>query len=196
MMPMRPVRRKGDPRRLLVWPAVAVVVALVFVFSRRAEAPEEDGTLTSAPPPSAGHPESLETLDGEDVAAPPSAARVAFGPGAPADDGDALTYVVQEGDSLASIAQAHGTTVEALREANGLEGDALTVGDVLALPEPTRPAGQDGVPAGHYEIQEGDTMWGIARAFGISLDDLLAANPDVEPEKIRPGDVIRIPPAE
>lgn len=45
------------------------------------------------------------------------------------------TYVVQEGDSLALIAQQFGTTVEAIQAANGIaDPDVLTVGQVLVIP--------------------------------------------------------------
>ena len=42
-------------------------------------------------------------------------------------------YVVKAGDSLAKIAKAHGTTVKALREANGLTSDKIRVGQKLVL---------------------------------------------------------------
>ena len=44
-------------------------------------------------------------------------------------------YVVQSGDVLSRIAVKFGTTVSALREANGLTGDKIVVGQELALPK-------------------------------------------------------------
>ncbi len=44
-----------------------------------------------------------------------------------------------------------------------------------------------------YTVQEGDTMSGIALKFGISLDALVAANPDVIPSAMRVGQELRIP---
>lgn len=47
-----------------------------------------------------------------------------------------------------------------------------------------------------YIVQAGDTMWLIARRFGVSLDALIAANPQISnPAAIYPGEVIRIPAA-
>ncbi len=62
-----------------------------------------------------------------------------------------IHYVVQQGDTLSIIASRYGTTVEALREANGLTSDLLNIGDELRIPlseaniflltaTPTRPA--------------------------------------------------------
>jgi peptidoglycan endopeptidase LytE len=46
----------------------------------------------------------------------------------------ATLYKVQAGDSLFQIAQAHHTTVEAVRSANGLASDQVNVGQFLRLP--------------------------------------------------------------
>ena len=44
------------------------------------------------------------------------------------------TYVVQAGDSLNLIAQRFGTTVPAIKTANGLTGDTINVGQILIIP--------------------------------------------------------------
>lgn len=45
------------------------------------------------------------------------------------------SYVVQDGDSLAVVAQQFGTTVEAIQAANGIEDpNTIVVGDVLTIP--------------------------------------------------------------
>jgi LysM repeat protein len=45
------------------------------------------------------------------------------------------TYVVQEGDTLAAIAQQFGTTVEALQSANGIsDPNEILIGQVLVIP--------------------------------------------------------------
>jgi LysM repeat protein len=44
-----------------------------------------------------------------------------------------------------------------------------------------------------YTVKKGDTMWAIALDHGISLADLQAANPDVEPRTMAVGTVLVIP---
>lgn len=47
-----------------------------------------------------------------------------------------VEYIVQAGDTLFAIALRFGTTVEAIRQANGLaEGDILNVGQLLRIPQ-------------------------------------------------------------
>lgn len=45
-----------------------------------------------------------------------------------------------------------------------------------------------------YTVVTGDTMWGISRKYGIELNDLLGANPQItNPNLIFPGQIINIP---
>jgi LysM repeat protein len=61
----------------------------------------------------------------------------------PPSTGTGGVYVVQAGNTLFSIARAHGTTVSALRAANGLSSNTIYVGQRLTLPggsaAPTQP---------------------------------------------------------
>jgi LysM repeat protein len=45
------------------------------------------------------------------------------------------TYSVAAGDTLGSIARKFGTNVQALKEANGLTSDALSIGQILKIPK-------------------------------------------------------------
>jgi len=47
-----------------------------------------------------------------------------------------VTYIVQSGDTLNSIAARFGTTAQAIREANGLTSDLIHPGQVLIIPPP------------------------------------------------------------
>jgi LysM repeat protein len=53
---------------------------------------------------------------------------------APTPAPTARTYVVQEGDTLNGIAARFGVSIAALREANGLSGDLITIGQRLIIP--------------------------------------------------------------
>lgn len=59
-------------------------------------------------------------------------------------------------------------------------------------PTPVMPPAVGGVQ--EYIVQPGDTMWLIAARFGVTLDELIRANPQIRnPELIYPGEIIRIP---
>ena len=45
-----------------------------------------------------------------------------------------------------------------------------------------------------YTVRKGDTLWGIAKRYGVALTDLIAANPQIKnPNLIYPGDRVKLP---
>lgn len=46
-----------------------------------------------------------------------------------------------------------------------------------------------------HRVEWGETWFGLAREYGVSPRQLSAANPDVDPDHLRSGEVIRIPAA-
>lgn len=72
-------------------------------------------------------------------------------PSAGAASTTGATHRVAAGDTLSAISRRYGTTVAALRAANGLSGDLIRVGDTLRLPggaaAPARPAAPATGPA-------------------------------------------------
>lgn len=69
---------------------------------------------------------------------------------------------------------------------------------VSPVPAPSRSAEE--APAasrpGTHLVARGDTWFGIANRYRISARDLAAANPGVDPERIRIGQTLRVPGAE
>ena len=67
------------------------------------------------------------------------------------------------------------------------------------VPAPTTPQGSSGVPARSasrsrpYTVRAGDTPAAIARRAGVSTKSLMAANPGLNPSRLRPGQIIRVP---
>jgi LysM repeat protein len=84
------------------------------------------------------------------------------------------TYVVQENDTIASIALNFGVSIEALAQANGITGDNVVfVGQTLVIPN------QQLAPnpiTGIYTVKEGDTLTSIAQNFGTTVDVLKQLN--------------------
>jgi LysM repeat protein len=54
---------------------------------------------------------------------------------------------------------------------------------------PTTPAGGT-----TYTVKANDTMWAVSQKLGVTLAALKAANPTVDPAKMRIGSVLIIPP--
>ncbi len=115
-----------------------------------------------------------------------------------AQDGS-RTHVVRDGETLTSIANRYSVSMDALIAANNLKDpNAITVGQRLIIPGGSGGAGgQVQVPAqpspGTYVVQRGDTLTGIAQKYGISLDQLMAANKITDPALIQIGQTLTIP---
>lgn len=96
-------------------------------------------------------------------------------------------YVLRQGDTLAAVAARYGVTEEDLRRINpDLTGDPAP-GDTICVPALRCPDGT------LYVVHRGDTFTSIAKAFGITVAQLSAANPFVDPDVIAIGQVICVP---
>ena len=83
------------------------------------------------------------------------------------------SYTVKSGDTLYSIARNFNTTVDAIKTANNLTSNILTIGQNLKIPglEPVIPLeGQT------YTVKSGDTLYSIARNFNTTVDAIKTAN--------------------
>jgi len=128
-----PATRVSRPALLVAGAALAVIALLVFssLLGVLGGAPEDSPTPTPTPSPSVAPsvPASVSPSVAEtSAAASPSLVPVAT------PEPSQTTYVVKEGDTLNSIAVLFGTTAEAIRNANGITGDTINVGQVLIIP--------------------------------------------------------------
>lgn len=95
-----------------------------------------------------------------------------------------IIYVVQQGDTINSIAESFGISGERLIMDNGLEEIGnLVVGQALVIVYPEQT----------YIVQQGDTLAGIAAATGTTVIQLLRNNPNLsDREYLYPGETLII----
>lgn len=94
------------------------------------------------------------------------------------------TYQIQPGDTLYLIAQRFGTTVQSLREANGIWGDLIYPGEVIYIP--TTPGERVHI------VKWGETLWLIAGYYGTTVAALQKTN-GLWSTEIYPGQQLIIP---
>ncbi|MEI6222734.1 MAG: M23 family metallopeptidase [bacterium] len=95
------------------------------------------------------------------------------------------TYLVQTGDTFASIAEKFGSTESEIRKANNASSDAVAVVETtLNIPI------SKGI---WYDVKQGDTVDSISQKFKIDPDTIVKNNDIVDPNGMAEGRKIVLP---
>ena len=98
------------------------------------------------------------------------------------------TYTVKAGDTLYSIANKYGLTVNELKQLNNLTSDILSIGQVLNISN-----SNTSLPSNTYIVKSGDSLYSIAKKYGITVDALKNANGKTS-NLLSIGEILVIPP--
>ena len=99
-------------------------------------------------------------------------------------------HKVRRGESLSDIAQRHGVGLTALQRHNSIRRpDKIYVGQVLRIPgkgkaKPARKV--------RHKIRRGESLWDVAEKYGVTVAELKRKNSIRRPDRIFPGQVLRI----
>jgi len=113
-----------------------------------------------------------------------------------------LIHVVQNGDTLWSIASRYKTSVDAIVETNRLPNpNALKLGQRLVVPGRTAPQpaaraeAQTRMPqnVGWHAVAAGDTLWTLAARYRTTVNVLIALNDLRNPDALRLGQRLKVP---
>jgi membrane-bound lytic murein transglycosylase D len=115
-----------------------------------------------------------------------------------AASGTTIRYRVRSGESLWTISRKYGTTIARLRSLNALSSsEELKIGQVIRVPAPAQdvaaaPAavGTDGQT---HVVRRGESLWTIARRYGVSVSALCTANGIDSSDVIKAGSRLTIP---
>ncbi|MBR5541514.1 MAG: LysM peptidoglycan-binding domain-containing protein [Bacteroides sp.] len=127
-----------------------------------------------------------------------------------------IFHTIQAGETLYKLSVKHGVSVERICRANpGLSVKNFRVGQVIAIPptgkasadvkeeqvqvetpqapvvqknEPLKPKCRD-----MHKIERKETVYSISRMYGITEDELIAANPEIKDKKLKKGKFLCIP---
>lgn len=125
------------------------------------------------------------------------------------------TYTVKVGDSLGSIANDKGLSVEDIQSVNpGVDFSVVNPGQKIKLPASAKEKAQKSKKTSAngqakskstatssakektketYTVKTGDSIGSIADDFGLSVEEIEAENPEVDFSVVNPGQVIKLP---
>jgi membrane-bound lytic murein transglycosylase D len=117
-------------------------------------------------------------------------------------------YRVKRGENLASIARANKVDVKDLQRWNKLNGKNLKVGQTLVMQDTTKRSGgrintvvaansktsgksDKQKPQTQYKVQQGDSLYMVAKRFNVEMQHLKRWNPRVG-QALKPGQMLTV----
>lgn len=115
-------------------------------------------------------------------------------------------HIVRKGETAYSISRAYGVTLDELYKNNQSAAAGLKEGQALRIPVVEAPhAGQVQKPLPsiqqqrdeskffYHKMKPGDTVYSLAKYYGVSVGDIIAANPGIDINKLPVNYEIAVP---
>lgn len=80
-----------------------------------------------------------------------------------------ISYTVQKGDTLYSIARKYSTTIDKIKKLNNLTTNTLSIGEILKIPSSANLETT-------YTVKKGDSLYSIAKKYSTTIDRLKQLN--------------------
>ncbi len=103
----------------------------------------------------------------------------------------AKTHIVKKNDTLYSLAKKYHVSVQEFKASNNIVNSKLKPGDKLVVPPRASSSAESHATArkykgSAYKVRKGDTLYGIARKAGLSVDELKRIN-GLHGNALKPG---------
>ncbi|GIP54958.1 LysM peptidoglycan-binding domain-containing protein [Paenibacillus vini] len=105
-------------------------------------------------------------------------------------------HIVKKGDTLFDLSKKYQVPLQKLIEANPqiVNPDQLNLGDKVKIPSSAVPVDGEGANVYKHTVKQGDSLWKLAKAWGLPLQSLIQANPQLsDPNVLKVGEVVNIP---
>ncbi|MDE5887956.1 MAG: LysM peptidoglycan-binding domain-containing protein [Muribaculaceae bacterium] len=105
------------------------------------------------------------------------------------EDYEPIRHLVKRGETVYSISRQYNIPVETIYASCPDSKYGIKAGETLVIQQPA--SGKDGGYL-YYEIKSGDTLFGLAKKYHTSVEDILTLNPGVSERNFKSGETIRI----
>jgi morphogenetic protein associated with SpoVID len=104
--------------------------------------------------------------------------------------------MVKKGDTLFDLSKKYGISLEKLIESNAqlLDPSKLNVGDKVKIPSKSVSVSEPEDIIHKHVVKQGDSLWKISKAWGVSLKDMIDANSHLKnPNALLVGEIVNVP---
>lgn len=105
-------------------------------------------------------------------------------------------HMVKKGDTLYELSKKYGISLENLIAANPQLADPnkLNIGDKVKIPSDTVSVPMPENVIHKHVVKQGDSLWQISKAWGVTLREMIDANPQLKnPNALLVGEIVYIP---
>ncbi|UUW11151.1 LysM peptidoglycan-binding domain-containing protein [Flavobacterium plurextorum] len=115
-------------------------------------------------------------------------------------------HKISKGENITVIAKKYGVKVKDIQDANLNAPKVLKLNSVLLIPNKNVRTAQKSSQneasktkniaydaPGSHEVSQKETLWGIAKKYNVSVDELKKANPTLETDGLKIGQHLNIP---
>lgn len=110
-----------------------------------------------------------------------------------------IKHTVKKGETISAIAQKYKVEPSAIYELNPDCSRTLKLESIILIPRPTsksiklKTESKTVTVENTHEVQPKETLFGIAKQYEITLEDLTTANPELTEAGLKAGQKIKIP---
>ena len=116
-----------------------------------------------------------------------------------AETSDYKIHVIKSGESIYSISKIYNTTPEAIFKLNPEVQNGYKINQKIKIPKEhkqitdNQAIKKSQANTKNYKVKKKDTLYSLAKKFGITQESLLEANPSIKTEGLKKGQRIFIP---
>ena len=107
-----------------------------------------------------------------------------------------IVHIIEKGDTLYSISKKYNTPVDSILKKNNLSDPSkIKIGQKLIIPAASSAKNDKKTNSEEltHVIQKGDTLYALAKKFGVKFSDILKLNGLSEKTPLKIGQILKIP---
>lgn len=106
-----------------------------------------------------------------------------------------LKHLVKRGETVYAISNMYAVPVDRIYALNPDSRNGIKAGETLLIRKAGQASGEKTDKNGnrYYTLKSGDTLYSVAKSFGVSVEAIMKSNPGVDERNFRVGANIRIP---